>query len=170
MSSSKNYNSPDRFALTVSNESAMIGILIVVIAIIAGTIWFSIIEWWDRFHSLYYVAVTISTIGYGDLIPVTHAGKVLTTIYALVGVPLFIYAAGLMIEARMRGFVLRHLHAHQVQINKLKKENKEVDEIMEEFSESIDEVSTEMSDVIKALWKAQDVLKKRQRKHISKET
>lgn len=164
MSRYKMRKSDDIFSLTVSNESALIGIIIVVIAIIGGTIGFSLLEWWGRFDSLYYVAVTISTIGYGDIIPITHAGKVLTVIYALVGVPLFIFAAGLIIEARIRWFVLRHLHHHQEQINQLKAENKKTDQTLDEFSEEIEDVSEEMEDVIKALDRAQKVLQKRQKK------
>lgn len=92
----------EAFTLAVSNESALIGIAIVIVAIVVGVILFHALEGRDRFHSLYYVAVTISTIGYGDIIPVTHAGKLLTIIYALIGVPMFIFAAGLIIEARIR--------------------------------------------------------------------
>ena len=95
-------NSNEAFTLKVSNETALIGIAIVVISIIVGTVTFKHIEGRDRFHSLYYVAVTISTIGYGDIIPVTYAGKMLTIVYALIGVPMFIFAAGLIIEARIR--------------------------------------------------------------------
>lgn len=128
----------EAFTLKVSNETALIGIAIVVIAIIGGTIAFSLIEGWRRFDALYYVAVTISTIGYGDIIPMTHAGKVLTIIYALIGVPLFIFAAGLIIEARLRGFVVSHLHHHQEQINKLKAENQKENQAIEAINEDME--------------------------------
>lgn len=168
MTPKSNKNSNEAFTLKVSNESAMIGVGIVLIAIIVWTITFKIIEWWDWFHSIYYVAVTISTIGYGDIVPVTHTGKVLTIIYALVGVPLFIFAAGLIIEARIRWFVVTHLHHHQQQINRLKAQNRkedkaiaEITDDMEEVSESIEWVTDNMEEVVAALDKAQRLLKRK---------
>ncbi len=117
------------------------------------------------------MAITISTVGYGDVTVVTSVGKILTIFYALIGVPLFIFAAGLIIEARIRSFVVKHLHHHQQQINRLKAENRkenkaiaEISEDMEEFSDNMTDAAQEMQDVIQALGKAQNVLKKRQAK------
>lgn len=68
----------------INHRSAFVGVIVIVCVIVVGMIAFSVIEGRDFFHSLYYVAITLSTIGYGDITPITHAGKVLTTIYALV--------------------------------------------------------------------------------------
>lgn len=164
---SRDLPAQDKLAITVSNESAMIGIGIVVLAIMIGTIAFAYIEKWDFFHSLYYVAITISTIGYGDMTPVTHLGKALTTGYALVGVPLFIYAAWLVIEARIRSFVITHLHEQKVEIDKIKQSKKEAEETMEEFSDNLEDATEEMEDAIKILDKARAMLRKKH-KHMKK--
>jgi voltage-gated potassium channel len=39
--------------------------------------------------ALWYVVVTISTVGYGDLVPVTSAGRVLGTLVIVIGVGIF---------------------------------------------------------------------------------
>jgi voltage-gated potassium channel len=159
----------DAMSLLVNSQSAMIGIGILTVSIIVGTILFHLIEGWDIFHSLYYVSMTMSTIGFGDIVAATHAGKTLTIIYALAGVPLFIYAASLLIEARIRSFVVGHLHHHQQEINRLKAENRkenkaiaEVSENIEDVSENMEDVSENMEEIMQAFEKAHSALKRRQ--------
>jgi voltage-gated potassium channel len=43
--------------------------------------------------SLYFSVITLATVGYGDLAPVTTAGKLFTIIYILVGIGLFVAVA-----------------------------------------------------------------------------
>ncbi|MEI7918644.1 MAG: potassium channel family protein [bacterium] len=38
-------------------------------------------EDWSFFNSLYFTSVTMSTIGYGDMAPVTCAGKLVAMFY-----------------------------------------------------------------------------------------
>jgi voltage-gated potassium channel len=51
------------------------GLLILVITI--GTIGFEEIEGLNHFDSFYLTVVSITTVGYGDIVPTTHAGKIL---------------------------------------------------------------------------------------------
>uniref|UniRef100_A0A5S6QSR3 Potassium channel domain-containing protein n=1 Tax=Trichuris muris TaxID=70415 RepID=A0A5S6QSR3_TRIMR len=48
-------------------------------------------ERWDFWSSVYYAVTVYTTIGYGDITPRTATGKVLTMIYALIGIPLMFY-------------------------------------------------------------------------------
>jgi len=57
---------------------------------------------WNYFDALYFTVITTATIGFGDLVPHTVAGKVLTMVYAIFYVPLFLYVATLMYESRFR--------------------------------------------------------------------
>lgn len=57
---------------------------------------------WSYFDALYFTVITTATIGFGDLVPHSVAGKVLTMMYAVFYVPLFLYVATLMYESRFR--------------------------------------------------------------------
>ncbi len=57
---------------------------------------------WSYFDALYFTVITTATIGFGDLVPMSLAGKILTMGYAIFYVPLFLYAMTLMYEGRFR--------------------------------------------------------------------
>lgn len=74
----------------IAEHTILFFILIILIVIFAGTVAFYNIEGWSFFNSLYFTSVTMSTIGYGDMAPITHAGKVVAMFYGFMGAPLFI--------------------------------------------------------------------------------
>jgi len=57
------------------------------LAILAtGTIGYHVIERWTWLDSLYMTVITVSTVGYGELYPLTEAGRLFTIILIVVGV------------------------------------------------------------------------------------
>jgi ADP-ribose pyrophosphatase YjhB (NUDIX family) len=64
---------------------------------------FSVAEWWDYFTSLYLTVITIGSVGYGDVTPVTHMGRTLSMIYALIGVPMYVFASSIIIIGGLMG-------------------------------------------------------------------
>ncbi len=54
--------------------------------LIIGTGLFHQIEKWNYIDSFYFTGITITTIGYGDLVPKTDVGKIVTVFFALIGV------------------------------------------------------------------------------------
>ncbi|WP_232829373.1 potassium channel family protein [Tropicimonas sp. IMCC34043] len=54
---------------------------------------YSRLEGWSAVDSLYFSAVTIATVGYGDLVPTTAAAKLFTVLYLVVGIGLFVALA-----------------------------------------------------------------------------
>ncbi len=66
-------------------------LLIVFISlIIAGTIGFMAIEGRTFIDAAYFVIVTVATVGYGDIHPITPAGKLFTMVLIITGVGIFL--------------------------------------------------------------------------------
>jgi uncharacterized protein (DUF2062 family) len=59
------------------------------------------------FNALYFTVITTATIGFGDLVPMTTAGKVLTMGYAIFYVPLFLYAMTVLFQSSLQRVKLR---------------------------------------------------------------
>ena len=59
------------------------------IVLATGTIFYHFVEDWGWLDSLYFCTVTLTTIGYGDLVPETNAGKIFTVVYVVLGVGMF---------------------------------------------------------------------------------
>ena len=52
----------------------------------SGTILFRSIEKWSWIDSFYFSAVSLTTVGYGDLTPTTDKGKLFTVLYLFIGI------------------------------------------------------------------------------------
>ncbi len=55
------------------------------VLIIAGTFAYSLAEDLDLFQSLYLLIITVSTVGYGDIHPITTAGRIITLLILPIG-------------------------------------------------------------------------------------
>ncbi len=61
-------------------------LLLLVVILSSGTLFYHDIEGWGWLDSLYFSVVTITTVGYGDLSPHTPIGKIFTMLYLFVGI------------------------------------------------------------------------------------
>jgi hypothetical protein len=57
---------------------------------------------WSYFDAFYFTVITTATIGFGDLVPHTMAGKILTMGYAVLYVPLFLYTMNIVFQTNFR--------------------------------------------------------------------
>jgi hypothetical protein len=80
-------------------------VLLVILAslVIIGTAGFGMIEGLSLFNSFYLTIITISTVGYGDLTPVTQAGKTLSIFLILAGTGSFLALLATVIETLVSG-------------------------------------------------------------------
>ena len=62
------------------------------IIVIGGTIFFHAVEEWSWLDSYFFTVVTLSTVGYGSLVPATALGKIGTTVFIFLGLGVFAVA------------------------------------------------------------------------------
>ncbi len=67
-------------------KRALLSLGLVFLVIISGTVGYSIIEGWTLFDSLYMTVITLSTIGYQEVRPLSFTGRAFTIILVFVGV------------------------------------------------------------------------------------
>jgi len=86
--------------------------IIVAVHLMFGTVSFSLLEGWPLRDALYFSVQTLSTVGYGDLVPTHPASKLLCCVYILIGVSLISASLGAVLgrmqaagEARMRSAI-----------------------------------------------------------------
>ncbi|WP_294607074.1 potassium channel family protein [Roseovarius sp.] len=65
----------------------LLAMLTLIIA--GGTAFFHAVEGWSWLDSYFFTVVTLSTVGYGNLVPVTATGKIGTTIFIMIGLGIF---------------------------------------------------------------------------------
>jgi voltage-gated potassium channel Kch len=60
--------------------------LVVVVILVVGTFFYHAVEKFTWVNAVYFCVVTLATVGYGDIVPKTDAGKIFTTVYIIIGV------------------------------------------------------------------------------------
>ncbi|KAK0629057.1 hypothetical protein B0T17DRAFT_491519 [Bombardia bombarda] len=105
---------PKDFMLTPSQRTLMAQTIMFLVYLQLGALVFSNIESWNYLDAVYWAAVTLFTVGFGDLYPETTLGRALLFPYALVG----IISLGLVIGS-IRSLVLdrgkRRLDARMIE-------------------------------------------------------
>ncbi|HKL54750.1 MAG: potassium channel family protein [Roseovarius sp.] len=69
------------------NALTLLAMLLLII--VSGTVFFRHVEGWSWLDSYFFTVVTLSTVGYGELVPATPLGKIGTTLFILLGLGVF---------------------------------------------------------------------------------
>jgi voltage-gated potassium channel len=88
---------PRRFA--GKHQLILFALTAVAIAVAFGTTGFYLIEGWSILDGLYVATQTVTTVGYGDLAPVTRNGRIFATVFMLAGVGVVLYALTTAVQA-----------------------------------------------------------------------
>ncbi len=62
----------------------------IIVLLISATVFYNMVEQWSVIDSLYFAVMTMSTIGYGDLVPTTDVSKVFTIIFTFLSIGSFV--------------------------------------------------------------------------------
>lgn len=132
---------PVQFKHEIGKDTTLLWIIIILSLILIWGVFFHLIEGHSRFDSVYFVIMTMTTVGYGDIVPTTIIGKVLTMIFALTWAPLFIFIAWFMVQQRITWLVKAYVKYHTSQMLKLKNEVDEISEDVEQITEEVEEIT-----------------------------
>jgi voltage-gated potassium channel len=120
------HNSGSRLALVdrrlLRRGLVIAGILFITVAI--GTVGFSLIEGYEWFDAFYMTLITITTVGYQELRPLSHAGRIFNSFVIFFGVSAMFFAVGSLTQTiielelqdrygkRRRKRMISQLHNH----------------------------------------------------------
>ncbi len=72
-------------------ERLLVLALLLTPVVIGGTVFFHYVEGWSWIDSYFFSVVTLSTVGYGALVPATTLGKIGTTVFIFLGLGIFAF-------------------------------------------------------------------------------
>jgi len=89
---------------------------------ILGTTGYVIIEGWNVLDAIYMTTISLTTVGYDEVHPLSPAGRIFTVLLIVMGVGFFFYALGILAEAIIEGHLKGLLGKRKMEkiISKLK--------------------------------------------------
>lgn len=145
------------FNHALANHSILFFGTIIVIIVIIGTVCFHFIEHRDFFHSFYFTTVTMATVGYGDMAPITYGWKILAIFFWFMWAPLFIGITGILLQSKFQKIVRGSIHEYHKELKEAAEEAKKLwvdlkkeHQLQQETIEKIEESSPAAK---KARWK-----------------
>jgi len=74
----------------------MFSVVIFLLIIGGGSFAYHQVEGWSGLDSVYFVVVTVTTIGYGEIVPITDTGKIFTIFFSFFGIAVAFYFVSLL--------------------------------------------------------------------------
>src|SRR4051812_37261702 len=65
-------------------------LLLVISLLIVGVVFYTLVEGWSIVDAVYFSAMSLATVGYGDVVPETDVGKIFTVVYVLAGIGILV--------------------------------------------------------------------------------
>jgi voltage-gated potassium channel len=89
------------------NADLLTALLVLLILIAFGVWYFQFEEGWTWVDSFYFTVMTITSVGYGDLVPTHDISKIITSFYSLISIPLVIFALGIIAKSYFEERIMR---------------------------------------------------------------
>jgi voltage-gated potassium channel Kch len=121
-------------------KTAIFKIVVVILVMITiGTFSFHYLERWNYVDSFYFAVATLTTVGYGDMVPSTQITRIFTAFYILIGVSIFFYGLFSVgehfVEERIMKLERRLRRQDQIKIQ-TKTQEEILKEILKEYHEN----------------------------------
>ena len=80
-----------------------------------GTCGYYLVEHMPLFEAFYMTIITISTVGYAEIVPLSQTGRILTIIIIILGITVGAYTIGLLVRALVEGELAKMVGRRKVQ-------------------------------------------------------
>ncbi|MCQ1538104.1 two pore domain potassium channel family protein [Methanocalculus taiwanensis] len=84
--------------MKTGNKQFPLNLLVLVLVFIIGSVGLAILEGLSFVDAIYFIIVTVATVGYGDIVPTTDGGRFLVMVIILAGVGTFLTVVAYIIE------------------------------------------------------------------------
>lgn len=103
--------------------SARIALLLLFLDLVLGIVGFTLIENYGLIDAVYMTVITLSTVGYTEVQPLSHAGQLFTSAFILVNIGLFAYIISVFSYYIIEGEIFKNMHLNLIKdnIDKLEK-------------------------------------------------
>ena len=110
------------YTLATSYLNLSVAVVLVLISFFVGVVGFILIEGYSLLEAFYMTAITISTVGYTEVKPLSANGQLFTSIYIILNLGVFAYALSAFTSYVAHGEFFRKIHRNFIeqQINKMK--------------------------------------------------
>ncbi|MGG2063343.1 potassium channel family protein [Bacillus sp. S14(2024)] len=98
-----------------ARKQLTIAIICMCFVVIIGTIGFMIIEEISMFQAFWMTMITVLTVGYGDAVPLTKAGKIFALLIIPLGVGIVTYAIGVVAAMIVEGNLFQAVRRKQME-------------------------------------------------------
>ena len=75
----------------------------------SGAVFYHLVEQFSWVDAFYFSAVSLTTVGYGDIVPISDIGKIFTIFYLLIGIGVIAFFANVLVKNAMLKRERRHL-------------------------------------------------------------
>lgn len=112
----------DAYTLPNSFLNLRVSLLLLLADFFLGTLGFMLIEGYKLFEAFYMVVITVSTVGYTEVQPLSPGGKLFASFYIIINIGLFAYVLAVFSYYVIQGQIYKNWHNNMIKksINKLK--------------------------------------------------
>lgn len=105
----------ERMKTALLPQRIWLALLVPLLLVVVGTLGFHLLEGMSLLESVYLTVISLTTIGYGDIVPKTPAGRIFTMFLVISGVFTLFYAATALIRVVVGGELTEHLGKQQME-------------------------------------------------------
>lgn len=73
-------------------------IVLMAVCLAGGTVFYHLVEKLSLIDAFYFSSMTLTTVGYGDFVPRTNIGKIFTSVFAFMGIGVFLGSAAVLFQ------------------------------------------------------------------------